>query len=120
MRGRSRVRLNKRGKIAVLILLAVVIAIVFVFTYNREKEDKAHEIMETQNYSLKIDYPDLQNKEVAKEMIAYIDEKKAEFLEIAENISDVTMKYDFSVTYDYANVKDINIVHILVYSYTGG
>lgn len=114
----SKIKLNKKGKFTICTFIVIITIFILLFPQKKEQV-KVHDILNTDMYNLKIDYPDIKNKEVANIMAKYIDSKKEEFLKIAKNkIQNV--KYDFSVTYNLSSIKNVEMVHITIYSFTGG
>lgn len=115
---RSKLKISQKGKKIIYIFITIIT--ISLLLYSKPQDNlKNHEIIESDNYSLKIDYPETKNKEAAKMMADYINTKKAEFLKTAnDKIQD--FKYDFSATYTLTSIKNIEAVHIIIYSFTGG
>ncbi len=114
----NKLKLSKKGKLTISAIVALITIITLIIP-SKQEDLKEHEILESDNYSLKIDYPETENKEVAKIMANYINDKKEEFIKIANN-KEQDFKYEFSATYSLTNIKDIEIVHIIIYAFTGG
>lgn len=116
---RSSIKLSEKGKKFFASLL-ILVMVIFLAICNAPKKDYKHEILEGDNYSLKIDYPDIKNKLIAKEAISFIDERKKEFINSIKDLEKKESKYDFSVTYNLSSYNNIDVLHLLIFSYTGG
>lgn len=119
---KKNLKLSDRGK---LIIVISVLAILFGFLFfNIEKNGENHEIIKEENYYMKIDYPDIENKKENRKIIAsikkYIDEKKGEFIDSVRDLENKEIVYDFLVSNSMSEYEDITSVHLTVYSYTGG
>ena len=115
---RSSIKLSEKGKKFFASLL-ILVMVIFLAICNTPKKDYKHEILEGDNYSLKIDYPDIKNKLIAKEAISFIDERKKEFIHSIKDLEKKESKYDFSVTYNLSSYNNIDVLHLLIFSYTG-
>lgn len=115
----SKLKLSSKGKKTISIFIIIICLLYLVFKDSKTETLKNEEKTETDNYTLKVDYPEVSNQYISTLMNEYIDSKKEEFINIANDINP-TEKYDFSATYSYEKKADINIVHIIIYSYTGG
>ena len=107
------------------VLVVVLIMIIFIsFGISKLKDSKkfeAHEIVEEDNYTLKIDYPRVENKDLEQKILTYIGNQKEAFLKTVYELEDVTeTKSDLSITYTEDSWLDCRAVHINVYYYTGG
>lgn len=113
--------LNRRGKILVLSLsLIVLISGIFVIKGLNKKEE-LHILESTDNYDLKIDYPDIENKEIKKKIDEYVKEQKDNFLNNVKAVEDLEQpKYDFNLSVNVNDYKDITHVYMLTFAYTGG
>ena len=104
-----------------LIIIGIVLCSLTFFHKDKSVEFEVHEIEEKENYTLKIDYPELANKEIEKEIVEYIQGEKEEFLKTAEELKGViSTKCDLSITYTLEELFDYEALHVSVYSYTGG
>lgn len=116
---RSKRRLNKKGKIligAFIILIVTLITITFL-----KKNFIEHELIETKNYTLKVDYPQIDNKELNEKIIKYMQKQKEQFLMSIKNQDLINNeKYDFQATYSKDEMDKITGIHITIYSYIGG
>ena len=113
--------LNRRGKILVLSLsLIILISGIFVIKGLNKKEE-LHILESTDNYDLKIDYPDVENKEIKKKIDEYVKKQKDDFLNNVKAVEDIEQpKYDFNLSVNVNDYKDITHVYMLTYAYTGG
>lgn len=98
-----------------LIILITLIFINSIINHNNT--------LQSENYLIKIDYPDLENKKeykkVAKTIKKYIEEKKTEFIENVKDLNkDIT--YEFQVSSTVNIYKNITTINMQIYSYTGG
>ena len=121
-RKKKKIKLTNTAKIIVSILLiSIVLCNLTFFHKDKMVEYEAHEIENEANYTLKIDYPKITNKDIEKEITNYIINKKEEFLDNAKQLKKVTKtKCDLSITYTLQDLFDYQILHVNVYSYTGG
>lgn len=122
MKKNKKLRLTNKAKItfSLLIIVAVLCSLTFIHQ-DKSLKFEVHEIEERENYTLKVDYPKLENKSIDKEAKKYIDEKKEEFLSNADKLKDVSdMKLDLSITYTLEDFFDYQALNISVYSFTGG
>lgn len=113
--------LNRRGKILVLSLsLIILISGIFVIKGLNKKEE-LHILESTDNYDLKIDYPDVENKEVKQKIDEYVKEQKDNFLNNVKEVENLEQpKYDFNLSVNVNDYKNITHVYMLTYAYTGG
>ena len=113
--------LNRRGKILVLSLsLIILISGIFVIKGLNKKEE-LHILESTDNYDLKIDYPDVENKKIKKKIDEYVKKQKDNFLNNVKEVEDLEQpKYDFNLSVNVNDYKDITHVYMLTYAYTGG
>lgn len=113
--------LNRRGKILVLSLsLIILISGIFVIKGLNKKEE-LHILESTDNYDLKIDYPDVENKEIKKKIDEYVKEQKDNFLNNVKAVENIEQpKYDFNLSVNVNDYKDITHVYMLTFAYTGG
>ena len=113
--------LNKRGKILVLSLsLIILISGIFVIKGLNKKEE-LHILESTDNYDLKIDYPDVENKKIKKKIDEYVKKQKDDFLNNVKDVEDIKQpKYDFNLSVNVNDYKDITHVYMLTFAYTGG
>lgn len=113
--------LNRRGKILVLSLsLIILISGIFVIKGLNKKEE-LHILESTDNYDLKIDYPDVENKKIKKKIDEYVKKQKDNFLNNVKKVEDLEQpKYDFNLSVNVNDYKDITHVYMLTYAYTGG
>lgn len=118
----KKLKLTNTAKIMFgIIIIGIVLCSLTFFRKDKSLEFEVHEIEEKSNYTLKIDYPELTNKEIEKEIVDYITNKKEEFLATAEELKEVTStKCDLSITYTLEDLFDYQALHVSVYSYTGG
>lgn len=113
--------LNRRGKILVLSLsLIILISGIFVIKGLNKKEE-LHILESTDNYDLKIDYPDVENKKIKKKIDEYVKKQKDNFLNNVKEVEDLEQpKYDFNLSVNVNDYKDITHVYMLTFAYTGG
>ena len=113
--------LNRRGKILVLSLsLIILISGIFVIK-GLNKNEEVHILESTDNYDLKIDYPNVENKKIKKKIDEYVKEQKDNFLNNVKEIEDLEQpKYDFNLSVNVNDYNDITHVYMLTFAYTGG
>lgn len=113
--------LNRRGKILALSLsLIILISGIFVIKGLNKKEE-LHILESTDNYDLKIDYPDVENKKVKQKIDEYVKKQKDDFLNNVKAVEDIEQpKYDFNLSVNVNDYKDITHVYMLTFAYTGG
>ena len=113
--------LNRRGKILVLSLsLIILISGIFVIK-GLNKNEEVHILESTDNYDLKIDYPNVENKKIKKKIDEYVKEQKDNFLNNVKEIEDLEQpKYDFNLSVNVNDYKNITHVYMLTFAYTGG
>ncbi len=113
--------LNRRGKILVLSLsLIILISGIFVIK-GLNKNEEVHILESTDNYDLKIDYPNVENKKIKKKIDEYVKEQKDNFLNNVKEIEDLEQpKYDFNLSVKVNDYKNITHVYMLTFAYTGG
>ena len=121
-RKNKKLKLTNTAKIIFsLIIIGIVLCSLVFFHKEKSLEFEVHEIEEKPNYTLKIDYPELTNKNIEKEVTSYITSQKEEFLATAEELKEVTStKFDLSITYSLEDLFTYKVLHVSVYSYTGG
>lgn len=114
-------RLNRKGKVLVLSLsLVVLISSVFIVK-GLTKKDENHILESTDTYDLKIDYPNIENKKIMNKINEYIDYQKENFLNNVKEVEDIEQpKYDFNLSVNVNDYKDITHVYMLTFAYTGG
>lgn len=113
------IKLSKAGKRTIGMLFVVVFLVLFVFF--RPKPIDNHNIEETKNYIVKIDYPTLDNKKILKESAEFIDNKKEEFIDSIKDLDLVGgAKYDFIATYSLNKMNEISGIKVTIFYYTGG
>ncbi|MCM1052927.1 MAG: polysaccharide deacetylase family protein [Ruminococcus sp.] len=112
-------RLSIKGKEFICWVVVIVVLFCRVFK-NNDNNIVNHEIVEASNYNLKIDYPDVKNKTVAKIMKEYIDTKKDEFVNTVKTLENEEFKYEFQATYSLSSSGKTESVHIIIYSFIGG
>lgn len=113
--------LNRRGKILVLSLsLIILISGIFVIK-GLNKNEELHILESTDNYDLKIDYPNVENKKIKNKIDEYVTKQKEDFLNNVKDVEDLEQpKYDFNLSVNVNDYKDITHVYMLTYAYTGG
>ena len=113
--------LNRRGKILVLSLsLIILISGIFVIK-GLNKNEEVHILESTDNYDLKIDYPNVENKKIKKKIDEYVKEQKDNFLNNVKAVEDIEQpKYDFNLSVNVNDYKNITHVYMLTFAYTGG
>lgn len=121
-RKNKKLKLTNTAKIIFsLIIIGIVLCSLVFFHKEKSLEFEVHEIEEKPNYTLKIDYPELTNKNIEKEVTSYITSQKEEFLATAEELKEITStKFDLSITYSLEDLFTYKVLHVSVYSYTGG
>lgn len=119
---KKKLKLSKRGKNFIVSSILVLFFGVLFFQFG--KIDPGESIIKKDNYYIKIDYPEIENKKsnrkVANSIKNYIDEKKEEFIELVKNLDTDDRIYDFLVTNSVSEYEGIVLVHLEVYAYTGG
>lgn len=113
--------LNRRGKILVLSMsLIILISGIFVIKGLNQKEE-LHILESTDNYDLKIDYPDVENKKIKQKIDEYVKKQKEDFLNNVKEVEDIKQpKYDFNLSVNVNDYKNITHVYMLTFAYTGG
>ncbi len=113
--------LNRRGKILVLSLsLIILISGIFVIK-GLNKNEEVHILESTDNYDLKIDYPNVENKKIKKKIDEYVTKQKDDFLNNVKAVEDIEQpKYDFNLSVNVNDYKNITHVYMLTFAYTGG
>ena len=113
--------LNRRGKILVLSMsLIILISGIFVIKGLNQKEE-LHILESTDNYDLKIDYPNIENKKIKQKVDEYVKKQKDAFLNNVKEVEDIEQpKYDFNLSVNVNDYKDITHVYMLTFAYTGG
>ena len=113
--------LNRRGKILVLSLsLIILISGIFVIK-GLNKNEEVHILESTDNYDLKIDYPNVENKKIKKKIDEYVTKQKDNFLNNVKAVEDIEQpKYDFNLSVNVNDYKNITHVYMLTFAYTGG
>ncbi len=115
---RSNLKLSNNGK---KFLSGIIILVVLLFlVFGNKKDVLINEIAETDNFLIKIDYPEVDNKKIASEMRKYIDDKKMEFINLVKELDSKEFKYEFLTSYSLSTKEDITSVHIVIYAFTGG
>lgn len=103
------------------ILIIIVMIILVVQDILKRNVEEIHEIKETPTYVLKIDYPITNNKKINKEIEDYIESKKKEFIVTADEASStINAQYDFKINYEMYSIENVEFVHLILYSFTGG
>ena len=118
----KRLKLTNTAKTILSMLIIGIILLALSF-HHKDKivEEETHEIKKEDNYTLKIDYPVINNEDINEEVTKYITHKKEEFLSIAKELEEVTeTKLDLSITYTQTEMFEYTAIYINVYSYTGG
>jgi len=114
----SKIKLSDKGK---QFLSGVIVVIVLLFLSVPEKKMASNnEIVEKDNYIIKIDYPEVDNKNIASLMRKYINDKKTEFISIVKDLENKEFEYEFLASHSLSTKEDITSVHIIIYSFTGG
>ena len=115
-------KLNKRGKLALAFLsIMMVSSISLAFIYADNTTEK-HILESTERYDLKIDYPSIKNKKIKEKVMEYIDGQKEEFMNVVKKSEDIEIssKYDFNLSVNVNDYKNITHVYMLTFAYTGG
>ncbi len=113
--------LNRRGKILVLSLSLIILISGIFLIKGLNKKEELHILESTDNYDLKIDYPDVENKEIKKKIDEYVKKQKDDFLNNVKVVEDIEQpKYDFNLSVNVNDYKDITHVYMLTFAYTGG
>lgn len=115
-------KLSIAGQIGMFIILLLFIIVLLVWQNIKNIHyEEVNEIEETPNYVLKIDYPIVDNKRINKEIKKYIEDKRREFILAVDGLDTIMNEpYDFKVNYEMNTFQNINTIHIIIYSYTGG
>lgn len=122
MKRSKKIKLTNTAKVILSVIVIGIVLCTLIFVHkDKNFETEVHEIEEKQNYTLKIDYPEISNKEIKDEVDTFIKEKKEEFLVTASDLKEVSnTKCDLSITYTKEDLFDFQALHISVNSYTGG
>lgn len=118
----KKIKLTKKAKIfgSIIIIGIVLCSLTFIHS-NKNLEVEVHEIEEEKNYTLKIDYPEIENKNINDKVTKHIQQHKDEFLKMAEELDQVTeTKLDLSITYTLEDLFNYKALHLTIYSFTGG
>lgn len=114
-------KLNRRGKILVLSLSLIILMSGIFVIKGLNKKEELHILESTDNYDLKIDYPDVENKKIKNKIDEYVKKQKEDFLNNVKDVEDLEQpKYDFNLSVNVNDYKDITHVYMLTYAYTGG
>ena len=80
MKRSKKLKLTHTAKIIFSILVIGIVLCSLTFVHSNKKiEGERNEIVEEKNYTLKIDYPKIDNKKIDEKVANYIKEKKEEF-----------------------------------------
>lgn len=114
-------KLTKIGKIILLLIIIVIGAIIVVLINTRKNSKNIHVIESNEFLDIKIDYNKTGNKKLDNEIKNYVEEKRKSFIEIVDKAgSTETSKYNFVLSAQNNQQKDIEFVHLLSFAYTGG
>ena len=114
-------RLNKKGEILVLILSFIILISGIFVIKGLNKKEELHILESTDNYDLKIDYPDIENKKIKQKVDEYVKKQKDDFLNNVKEVENLEQpKYDFNLRVNINDYKDITHVYMLTFAYTGG
>ena len=119
---RSKKKLSKQGKTLIIFFIISVILLLWTFIPSKNNLTiEYHEIEEEANYTLKIDYPSLENDKIQNEVIKFIKDKKESFLKSAKELAKISQNNcDLAITYTLEDLFNYKALYINVYSYTGG
>lgn len=113
--------LNRRGKILVLSLSLIILMSGIFVIKGLNKNEEVHILESTDNYDLKIDYPNVENKKIKKKIDEYVTKQKDDFLNNVKAVEDIEQpKYDFNLSVNVNDYKNITHVYMLTFAYTGG
>ena len=96
----KKVKLTKAGKMFFSILIIIIILCIFIAIKSFAKAS-LHNILEKDNYIIKIDYPDISNKHIKKLAYEFINKEEKKFITNTKKYKVKDRKYDFSSTYSY-------------------
>ncbi|CDF11896.1 secreted deoxyriboendonuclease [Mycoplasma sp. CAG:776] len=122
MKRSKKIRLTSTAKIILSVIIIGIVLCTLTFVHkDKNFETEIHEIEEKDNYTLKIDYPEITNQKINEEVLNYINEKKELFLDTSKELKEITSTpCDLSITYTVEDLFDFKALHINVNSYTGG
>ena len=114
-------RLNRRGKILVLSLSLVILLSSIFIVKGFTKLEEEHILESNDNYDLKIDYPNIDNKKIMDKIKEYVNYQKNGFLDAVEKSKEIDQpKYDFNLNVNVSDYKNISYVYMTTYAYVGG
>ena len=115
-----KLRLSKIGKIIIALLILLVI-LISCFIYYKNNSGSVHKFESNYFYDIKIDYDKTGIKVLDKEIQKYVNSKKKNFLAIIDKSGQVeTSKYNLIINATNKEYKNVNSIHLLSFSYTGG
>lgn len=114
-------KLTKMGKILFIGLVTIICIITILAIYFfMKKETATNIIINNEKYSIKIDYPVVENKKLSKEIRNYIDTQKNEFIKEVKELETLETKYDFISSFSQTTMDNITSIHIKIFSFIGG
>ena len=86
MKRSKKIRLTSTAKIILSVIIIGIVLCTLTFVHkDKNFETEIHEIEEKDNYTLKIDYPEITNQKINEEVLNYINEKKESFLDTSNH-----------------------------------
>ena len=96
------------------IIFFILIIIILITTFNHIKNSNEQNVIKyTSKYTIKIDYPNTQNKKLNKQLKKYINKKKKEFLKLIK--TDNKQQYNFTATYSITTSQEIESINLVIY-----
>lgn len=105
--------------IGTILVISCIIGITFIKATSKEV-DEFNEIVETDNYTMKISYPIINNGKIDKLIKEYIDSKRCEFLKIITSVENIRVNYDFKINYQKEILSNVTLIYFKIFSNTGG
>ena len=116
-----KLKLSKIGKIVIALILLLIILIALFIYYNYNKGGSVHKFESNYFYDIKIDYDKTGIKVLDKKIEEFVDAKRKDFIATVDESGRVeTSKYNLIISATNTEYKNINSIHLLAFSYTGG
>ena len=116
-----KLKLSKIGKIVIALILLLIILIALFIYYNYNKSGSVHKFESNYFYDIKIDYDKTGIKVLDKKIEEFVDAKRKDFIATVDESGRVeTSKYNLIISATNTEYKNINSIHLLAFSYTGG
>lgn len=115
---RHHLKLTIFGKIFFSFIFLLVISSLFILKNSKEQ---FYEKEENEKYTIEIEYPKLNNKNIANYTKEYFQEKKQEFISEIEQLENLdNFQYEFKTSYEIDESSSSVGIHLTVVEYTGG